>query len=147
MEMVYIQEQGWKKLVYYMSRWLRFPWHWLLLLCYVHPNPHLWTHGEFHLTEGKSWACSTLQCPRCGTSHPYSGTELKNSSDTKGQTFGFQLYDIPGIVEFRDRRQNSSYQELEGWRNGIYCSKFQLKMKKIFWRWIVVMVAQQCDCT
>ena len=89
MEMVYTRVglEGTSKLHEQVAQ---IPGHLLLQLCYLYLNPHLWTREEFYLTrEGKTWACSVLECPWHGTSHLHSGIELKNCRDIKGET----LYD------------------------------------------------------
>jgi hypothetical protein len=68
----------------------------------------------------------------------------------------FSLHEVPWIVKFVETE--SRIEVTRGWgsrgREGGYClmdTEFQFEITRAFWRWMVVMAAQQCaislNCT
>ena len=65
------------------------------------------------------------------------------------KTVGFHLHDVLRIVRSIETVSRVVVIRAEVRRNGSYClmsTAFQFKMMRKFWKWIGVMVPQQCEC-
>ena len=63
-------------------------------------------------------------------------------------TVCFHLNEVPLVVRLRDGEWNGGFQGLEGERKELLNGyRLSLLQNEEFCEWMVVMVAQQCECT
>ena len=98
----------------------------------------IYTHSVEYYSAKKGWRSDTC----------YNVDMLSEISQTQKNNIWFHLYEIPGIGKFLET-ESRSHQALVGWGNWeLLLNEFSISVwgDEKFWKYIVIVVIQHCEC-